>query len=75
LEQANRPGGDAWFRAKYGLALTHWKLGNCERAARLIELTQVLHPTLGGPQLKTKFLELLERCRQQSPAGETSHAK
>ncbi|HEX4149066.1 MAG TPA: hypothetical protein VHY20_08765, partial [Pirellulales bacterium] len=64
LEQANRPGTGAWFRAKYGLALAHYKLGNHERAARLIELTQVLHPELGGKALKAQFLELLERCRK-----------
>jgi hypothetical protein len=29
----------------------------------LITLTQVLHPALGGPELKAKFLELLARCK------------
>jgi TolA-binding protein len=69
LEQSSRSGSETWFRAKYGLALTHFRLGNHDRAARIIELTQVLHPELGGEPLKKQFAELLARCRQPAPSG------
>ena len=39
------------------------KLGNKQHAANIIKLTQVLHPGLGGPELKARFLELLARCK------------
>lgn len=63
VEQRSRPGTDRWFRAKYYLALTHERLGNCQRAAEIITLTQVLHPEMGGPEMKAKFEELLKRCK------------
>jgi hypothetical protein len=63
LEQRSQAATPRWFRAKYSLALTHEKLGNKQRAAQIITLTQVLHPDLGGPELKARFLELLARCK------------
>jgi len=63
LEQAARPGTERWFRAKFYLALVHDRLGNHERAAQIIELTQLLHPELGGPEMKERFEKLLEQCR------------
>jgi tetratricopeptide (TPR) repeat protein len=63
VEQQSRTATPRWFRAKYHLALTHERLGNKAQAAKLITLTQVLHPELGGPQWKPKFLELLARCK------------
>jgi tetratricopeptide (TPR) repeat protein len=65
LETQFRPGSDDWFRAKYSLAEAHFKLGNFDRAAKIIELTQVLHPDLGGPQLAPQFKQLLAKCRKQ----------
>ncbi len=63
LEQRSQAATPRWFRAKYYLALTHEKLGNKQQAAKIITLTQVLHPDLGGPELKPRFLELLARCK------------
>jgi hypothetical protein len=63
VEQRSKPGTPRWFRAKYYLALAHEKLGNKEHAAKIVTLTQVLHPDLGGPDIKSRFLDLLSRCR------------
>ncbi len=62
LERKCRPGDPRWFRAKYGIALTNEKLGHKEHAVKLIKVTAVLHPELGGSELKTRFEELLKRC-------------
>ena len=59
LEQGSRPASERWFRAKLALATVHQRLGNKERALQIIKLTQVLHPDLGGPELKARFLALL----------------
>jgi outer membrane protein assembly factor BamD (BamD/ComL family) len=55
LEKRSRPGSPRWFRAKYGLALAHLRLGNRARAAQIVKLTELLHPELGGTEMKAKF--------------------
>jgi hypothetical protein len=56
------PRSDRWFRAKYSIALAHYKLGNKQRAAQVIQLTRALHPELGGPEKREQFTRLLDRC-------------
>lgn len=64
IEKKSPPGSPRWFRAKYAVALTHFELGNKQQAAQVIELLRLLHPELGGPEMKARFEGLLERCRQ-----------
>lgn len=64
LEEKSKPQSPRWFRAKYHVAELHYRLGNPEQAAKIITLLEVLHPELGGPELRTRFLELQQRCRQ-----------
>jgi tetratricopeptide (TPR) repeat protein len=63
LEQKSKPATPRWFRAKYHLAWAHERLGNKDHAAKIITLTKVLHPELGGPELKARFEALLARCQ------------
>lgn len=63
LEQGSQAGSPRWFRAKYYLASAHERLGNKDRAAKIVSLLQVLHPDLGGPALKPRFEQLLARCQ------------
>ncbi len=62
LEQTATSGSPRWFRAKYQMALAHHSLGAPERAAKIIRVTQVLHPELGGPEQREQFLALLAQC-------------
>ncbi len=62
VETKSRPGTPNWFLAKYSQALAHERLGNKQQAARIVKVMQVLHPDLGGAELKARFLELLRRC-------------
>ncbi len=55
----SRPDTARWYRAKYNIALAHYKLGNKTEAAKMIRFLQALKPGLGGPKLKPKFEELL----------------
>lgn len=64
LERGSRPPAQRWFEAKYELAQLHMRLGNAEQAAKLVTVTQALHPDLGGPQWKAKFLEILEQTKR-----------
>jgi len=63
LEQKSPARSPRWFRAKYALALLHYRLGNPEQAAKIITLLKVLHPGLGGPEMRAKFDDLLARCK------------
>ncbi len=62
IERNSRPGTPLWFRAKYGLASTYEKMGDKAYAARLVKVTAVLHPELGGTAMKARFDALLKRC-------------
>jgi tetratricopeptide (TPR) repeat protein len=60
LERKAKTASPRWFRAKYYMALAHVRLGNKAQAQKIINVTKVLHPDLGGPQMKARFLALLE---------------
>jgi len=40
------------------------RLDQKPQAAKLLKLTQSLHPELGGPEMKAQFVELLRRCER-----------
>lgn len=64
--QRSRDQSDRWYRAKYAVALAHYKLGDKERAAKMIRLTRALYPELGGPAMREQFVDLLERCSTEN---------
>jgi tetratricopeptide (TPR) repeat protein len=58
----SRPDTARWYRAKYNVALAHYRMGNKAEAAKMIRFLKALKPDLGGPSLKPKFEELLRLC-------------
>ena len=50
-----------WFDARYGLALTYFRAGKTKEALHLIDATAILHPDLGGGELREKFMKLRQR--------------
>ncbi|HIQ23419.1 MAG TPA: tetratricopeptide repeat protein, partial [Planctomycetes bacterium] len=56
-----------WFRAKYALAELHYRMGQSDTSQAIIRQLRVLHPELGGPSMKERFQELLQRCKTQRP--------
>ncbi|MCA9271356.1 MAG: hypothetical protein KDA41_22890, partial [Planctomycetales bacterium] len=65
LQRRARPQTELWYRAKYGAALAHYRLGERQQAAQMIELLATVQPELGGPESKQRFLTLLEACRRE----------
>ncbi|MEX0939369.1 MAG: tetratricopeptide repeat protein [Pirellulales bacterium] len=63
VEQKSEPRSARWFRARLMQADALCRLGEKPEAAKLIRLTQVLHPELGGPEMKPRFEALLARCQ------------
>jgi hypothetical protein len=55
------PGSLAWFESRYGMALAYFRADRPKDARQLIEATAILHPDLGGGELKVRF----ERLRQK----------
>jgi predicted Zn-dependent protease len=60
----SRPQSPGWFDAKYGVAMAHYRLGQKDEAAQIIQLLLAVHQELGGMQQKRRFLDLLERCQE-----------
>jgi hypothetical protein len=55
------PGSLPWFEARYGMALAYFRADKPKDARQLIDATAILHPDLGGGELKSRF----ERLRQK----------
>lgn len=67
LESQSKPGTEVWFEARYQVAAGEYAIGRTEPARKLILLTKVLYPKLGGPILQHQFEELLKKCQPASP--------
>ena len=55
------PGTLPWFEARYGMALAYYRSDRSRDAGQIIDATAILHPDLGGGELKVRF----ERLRQK----------
>ncbi|MES2789018.1 MAG: tetratricopeptide repeat protein [Planctomycetota bacterium] len=65
LEGQNKPGSRGWFDARYQFARCELDLGNAEKALKLIGVTKVLFPQLGGAESQQRFQELQTACEQR----------
>ena len=63
LQRRSRPGSAPWFQAKYHLAEAYLALGQRERARRIVEVTEVLHPEFDNGVWKERFQQLKKRLR------------
>ena len=62
LRAKNLPSGSpSWFDARYGLALAYYRSGKPSEALSLIDATTILHPDLGGGELRNRFIRLRQR--------------
>jgi hypothetical protein len=61
----SRPRSNAWFRAKYSVALTQFKLDDAQSAARLIRYLQSTED-LAASGMESEFGELLRRCEKET---------
>jgi hypothetical protein len=55
------PGTLPWFESRYGMALAYYRADRPKDARQLIDATAILHPDLGGGELRARF----ERLRQK----------
>ena len=60
VESKTRRGEPRWFRARLAQAKLLYQIGDKAAATKLIKLTSILQPELGGPELKPEFEQLLK---------------
>jgi tetratricopeptide (TPR) repeat protein len=58
IETRNRQGTTDWFDAKYYLAEIHYRLGKKDLAKKIVTVTEIIYPKLGGDVMKKKFDKL-----------------
>ena len=61
VKQKSRAGSDLRLRATYALAMAHYKLGDKQRAAQMIRITQAT-VDLESLGIADRFAALLKRC-------------
>ncbi|MFN0051700.1 MAG: tetratricopeptide repeat protein [Planctomycetales bacterium] len=70
LEKLSAAGSEEWLAARYELCRTLVLLEETADAAKLLKVTRLLYPKLGGEPLQRKFADLEAQCR--SPARSSS---
>ena len=65
LEGQHKSGSRGWFDARYQVARCELDLGNPDKALKLIGVTKVLFPQLGGPETQRRFQSLQEACEER----------
>jgi hypothetical protein len=69
LESLESPGSDAWFTARLNVIETSVTLGDVAEARKLLTVTRLLHPQLGGGATKAGF-EAVQRRLGAETASE-----
>lgn len=59
LEQLNRPGTNVWLEARLEIARLNHRLGESDRARKLLGVTQALYPKLGNKTLAKQYADFL----------------
>ncbi len=59
-----KPRSELWFKAKYSVALTQFKLGEKKEAAAVLRYTLELPPGLAGTVWQDKYEALLRECER-----------
>jgi len=63
IEQTVEPGSERWWEAKYMIVNMHYRMRNYKEARKVIRVTKALRPSLGGPEMSKRFLEIEKRCK------------
>ena len=58
VESTTKQGSTEWLLARLGVIASSSKLDQQEEARKLLDVTKLLYPTLGGSELKSRFAEV-----------------
>ncbi|QDU78132.1 Tetratricopeptide repeat protein [Bremerella volcania] len=60
ISRKSRTQSPTWYEAKLEIARCHIQLGNPEEAKQIVRYLQTLYPDMGGPEMKARFVELMQ---------------
>ncbi|WP_166824282.1 tetratricopeptide repeat protein [Thalassoroseus pseudoceratinae] len=66
VEKMTQPGTDAWFAARFHNLELMLRTGNVAEFRKLMQVTTILHPQLGGPKWRSKFQQLEKQAPRKS---------
>ncbi|PQO31238.1 hypothetical protein C5Y96_12905 [Blastopirellula marina] len=61
ISRKSRTQSPTWYEAKLEIARCHIQLGDAEEAKQVVRYLQTLYPDMGGPEMKARFVELMQR--------------
>ncbi|REJ94219.1 MAG: hypothetical protein DWQ34_09075 [Planctomycetota bacterium] len=61
LEASEKPGSGPWLDARWHVAETALRLGELEECRKLLQVTRLLYPDLGGPATAERYADLENR--------------
>ncbi len=72
VESLTKPGSPEWLTARLGHITTSRKLDRLDEARKLLVVTKVLYPALGGGELQSRFAEIERQLGPDPSNGEAS---
>jgi tetratricopeptide (TPR) repeat protein len=75
LESLESPGSDAWFKARLKVIETSLALGDVAEARKLLTVTRLLHPQLGGGEMKAEFEAVQRRLGAETAHGRRTESR
>jgi tetratricopeptide (TPR) repeat protein len=67
LQSFDKPGTAGWLTARYHVARCSYRLGDYAESRKLLKVTKLLYPELGGEELRGKYESLLKDVNRKSP--------
>jgi tetratricopeptide (TPR) repeat protein len=68
LQSFDKPGTAGWLSTRYHVARCSFRLGDYAECRKLLTVTRLLYPELGGAELRGKYESLLKEARRKLPA-------
>nr|MDQ3332912.1 hypothetical protein [Planctomycetota bacterium] len=75
LESLEAAGSDAWFKARLNVIETSLTLGDVAEARKLLSVTRLLHPHLGGSETKAAYDAIQRRLGAETAGGRKSQSR
>lgn len=75
LESLEPPGSEAWLRARLNVIEASLTLGKIAEARKLLTITRLLHPQLGGGDTKAAFENVERRLGAETAGGRHTESR
>ena len=69
LQSLDKPGSRNWLAARYQVTLCSYRLGRYDECRKLLTVTRLLYPDLGGRELKAMYTTLEQMVKVARPSS------